>query len=396
MAATKNLSEEDENTIIELYKQGLNQKEIGKKFGISGTSVRYKLKQAGVYDRQRGKWTEEEKQEMIKMYHTSDILVRDIAKHFDISEHYCAELLKRWGVKRLGAQRALIANRNNVKEIDIVNTYNELRDIEAVARVYKTSDTSIRTILKKNGLTKVGIKYDLWKFIESKKEYIYQRVAEGSGIITICRELGDLNPTTLYNHTRKWGLKTEYPLIEKVRKILSENREQMFKDYYELKLSLGELATKYGISPSRMGIEVAKWGWKIRWSAVDSSIERFTEKCLTEAGVSFVKQFKLGRSKCDFFLPDANLIIEANGDYWHSNPLIYKESEFDDIQRKNMVRDAKKYAAAKKAGHSIVYVWESEIKKRPEEVKAALMALVANPTSHSSCRDFLLAAKDSS
>lgn len=394
MAAIKKLSEADLAEIVELYRQGVSQKEIGKKIGISGTSVRYRLKQAGVHDKQRGKWTEEEKAKMIAMYRAGNILIRDIAKEFGISTYHCGDILGKWGVERLGSKRKLVTSINNFSEADVVETYKKLRDIEAVAVVHNTSDVTIRTILRRNGMTRVGLKYELNKLIEDNKEYIYRRVAEGSGLITICRELGDINPTTLYKYAKKWGLKTEYPIVQKIKRIFSESKDQMYHDYYVDKMSIEEISKKFGISTFRMWKEISKWGWKMRWSAIDTSIEIFTEKCLVEAGVNFVKQFKLGRSKCDFFLPDANLIIETNGDYWHGNPFIYEESEFDDIQRKNIGRDVKKYAAAKEAGHSIIYVWESEIKKQPEEVKVALMVLVANPISHSSCRDFLLVAKE--
>lgn len=376
--------------MVLLYADNMTLSDIGKIFNVSGVSVRYRLKQRGVYDKDRGKWTEEEKNRMIEMYEKGNILLVDIGKEFGIAAHSCSQLLKGWGVKRLGAQRALITNRNGVEESDIVRTYHELRDIEAVAKVYNTSDTSIRTILRRNGLDKVGLKAELNKLLEDNREYIHRRVAEGSGLITICKELGGINPTTLYNYAKKWGLKAEYPLVKKVRKILDDNREAMYRDYYEGRMSLGRLADKYDISPSRMGIEVAKWGWKLRWGAIDTSIERFVEKCLSDAGVRFEKQFKLGRYRCDFYLPDSNLILETNGDYWHGNPIRYKESEFDEIQRKNIKRDERKFKAAKNAGYSIAYIWESEIDDHPDKVQKILCSLMTIPRFHCSCRDFFL------
>lgn len=390
MAATKGLTKENVDKIVELYSSGTTLSAIGKIFGISGVSVRYRLKQRGAYDKDRNRWTEEEKERMIQAYNRGDMLLPGVGRLFNISAHHCSQMLRKWGVKRLGPQRALITNRNNVSESDIVKSYLGFRDIEVVAKIYNTSDTSIRTLLRRNGLCKAGLKHELNALLEDNKEYVHKRVEQGSGLITICRELGGINPTTLYNYAKKWGLKVEYPLVKKVKKILTENRELMFKDYYEGKMSLLQVAKKYDVSPSRMSIAASKWGWKLHWRAIDTSIERFVEECLKKSNIIFEKQFKLRKFKCDFYLPELNLILETNGDYWHANPKIYSELDFDQVQRKNLARDERKFKEAQEKGFNIVYIWESEIRDKPEEIRQEIFKLKTAPIFHNSCRDFFL------
>jgi len=48
-----------------------------------------------------------------------------------------------------------------------------------------------------------------------------------------------------------------------------------------------------------------------------TKIEEVVAKSLTSLGVDFVEQYKIGKYFADFMLPHHNIVIEADGNYWH-------------------------------------------------------------------------------
>lgn len=51
-----------------------------------------------------------------------------------------------------------------------------------------------------------------------------------------------------------------------------------------------------------------------------SSIETTLAEILDDLSIDYYQQYKLGFCLFDFFLPDHKILIECNGDYWHSLP----------------------------------------------------------------------------
>lgn len=80
-----------------------------------------------------------------------------------------------------------------------------------------------------------------------------------------------------------------------------------------------------------------------------TSIEVKMADELTRRGIKYEEQRSLSdKFLLDFFLPEFNIIIECDGDYWHRLP-------------KNMARDKSKNAYIKACGISLYRFWESEI-----------------------------------
>lgn len=68
----------------------------------------------------------------------------------------------------------------------------------------------------------------------------------------------------------------------------------------------------------------------------------------------------------DNYLTKHKLAIEVMGDYWHSSPLKYKD-KINDKQKHIISRDKAKHTYIKKHhGIEILYLWESDILKRPD------------------------------
>lgn len=81
-----------------------------------------------------------------------------------------------------------------------------------------------------------------------------------------------------------------------------------------------------------------------------SSIEFAVEAELARREINFVPQKKMAQFVCDFYVPHLKLVIECDGDYWHSKPEV-------------AARDKRKDAWLTSHGQKIVRLKEHEIKK---------------------------------
>ena len=96
--------------------------------------------------------------------------------------------------------------------------------------------------------------------------------------------------------------------------------------------------------------------------------EKFAKDFLDKLKVKYVYQFKaesIGRYY-DFYLPENGVIIEVDGDYYHSKGLVYEE--MSPMQKRNKRADKQKDHWALINGIPIIRIWESDINKHPEKV----------------------------
>lgn len=94
--------------------------------------------------------------------------------------------------------------------------------------------------------------------------------------------------------------------------------------------------------------------------------ERYFAKILDELDIQYETQAPVKRYVCDFYLPEYNMIIEIDGDYWHANPA--KFSPEDLIGGKKMfakdvwVYDKNKTKTIKESGFRVLRYWASDLK----------------------------------
>ncbi len=79
----------------------------------------------------------------------------------------------------------------------------------------------------------------------------------------------------------------------------------------------------------------------------------------------------------DAYLPDHNIVIQFDGDYWHGN--IEKYPNPDGRQVKRMRLDLSQDAYMAKCSVRVFRIWESDLKERPDHVKNQLLLFLAHP-----------------
>ena len=97
-------------------------------------------------------------------------------------------------------------------------------------------------------------------------------------------------------------------------------------------------------------------------------------------GQDFFHQYKfMNKFMCDFCFPEQRVIIEADGDYWHVNPIKYANKKLYPPQIKGVGRDKSKKAYITKVDNgswTLINLWESDIKedvsKCVDKIEAAL------------------------
>jgi G:T-mismatch repair DNA endonuclease (very short patch repair protein) len=108
----------------------------------------------------------------------------------------------------------------------------------------------------------------------------------------------------------------------------------------------------------------------------DTKIEIKMESLLTNLEIDFIKQHQVKNWVFDFYLPEINLVIECQGDYWHSNPNIFDHNNLSEMQMKNIERDERKrkYLVENNIHH--LFFWENEIIKNIESIKETIFSYI--------------------
>lgn len=102
--------------------------------------------------------------------------------------------------------------------------------------------------------------------------------------------------------------------------------------------------------------------------------EKFAKEFLEKLGINYVYQYKaesIGRF-FDFYIPSANLIIEIDGGWYHSDPRVIEGRELNPMQKKNKRVDELKNKWAFSHGIPILRIWEKDINENPSAVMKLL------------------------
>lgn len=96
---------------------------------------------------------------------------------------------------------------------------------------------------------------------------------------------------------------------------------------------------------------------------------------LTSMNINFEEEKTIGPYSFDIFLQSFNILIEVDGDYFHSNPKIYPLGPKTKTQKINKYRDIKKDKFCKENGLTLLRFWESDILNQESFIKEKLWQL---------------------
>lgn len=106
----------------------------------------------------------------------------------------------------------------------------------------------------------------------------------------------------------------------------------------------------------------------------ETKIETEVSRTLSRLNIPHTKQHWINKNSYDIRISGTNLIIEVNGDFWHANPLIYKDDDilphpFGKVIAKDLwMKDENKKILAENKGYKIIYIWEKEIKDNKDNL----------------------------
>lgn len=85
---------------------------------------------------------------------------------------------------------------------------------------------------------------------------------------------------------------------------------------------------------------------------------------LDSSNISYCNEELFIYYSVDNYLIDCGLIIEVMGDYWHGNPIKFRN--LNDMQIKNIIRDKAKHSfLLNNYGVNVLYLWEKDIIENP-------------------------------
>lgn len=114
-----------------------------------------------------------------------------------------------------------------------------------------------------------------------------------------------------------------------------------------------------------------------------TSIEKKIESFLIENKINYKFSFILQKRQYDFILYDYNLIIEADGDYWHANPKFWDVNRNDtskkqlyETQKMKILDDKIKNRIAKENNYNIFRFWEDDINNNFNMVEEKILNFI--------------------
>jgi very-short-patch-repair endonuclease len=97
---------------------------------------------------------------------------------------------------------------------------------------------------------------------------------------------------------------------------------------------------------------------------------------LEELGIEYETQKIVGGKIYDFYVPEKNMLIEVDGDFWHAKDKSLNEMTM--VQKKTFFNDLRKNAIAKNNGYELERVWEGELSDQYELIKSRFKYLLTD------------------
>lgn len=108
----------------------------------------------------------------------------------------------------------------------------------------------------------------------------------------------------------------------------------------------------------------------------DTTPVRIFRDLLDKHYIDYQQEQQLFIWSFDFFLPQYNIYIEIDGDYFHSNPRIYKNGPKTKTQKINWYRDIKKNTFCNEHNIILYRFWEFDIINHIKKVEKKLLCIL--------------------
>lgn len=321
------------------------------------------------------------------LYITQNNSAIEVAKILKVSKFTITDRLKRYGIKKdkdavkLQMEKTNLekygtkypsqseqirekVKKTNLEKYGVENPFQfeqvkekiKQTNLEKYGADHPMHSNKIKEKIKQTNLEKYGVEYP------AQSKEIYDKVKK-----TNLEKYGVENPLQSYE-VKKKSKKTnldrygvEYPMrISKVKNkfkdsLLSNNfpnvikyfadketTEDFLKKNYNEKTTLIQLSKDTGVSITVVGKYIHKYGLEdyIEYDCKVSQPEKDIVDYLTSKGITNIMQNNRNILDCkeiDIFLPDYNVGIEFNGDYWHSELKRGKRYHYD----KSMLANSK-------------------------------------------------------
>lgn len=191
---------------------------------------------------------------------------------------------------------------------------------------------------------------------------------------------GKIEGTKIYNDKRKNHSEflNEYYLDPNNRERTKHTIDSYIKKYGEIlgkqKYKEYYIAWKRGMEKRSMNGRHKNYS-NISQMLFDNIIATFDSN-ISACYATFNYEFSLSNNDTlyfyDFTVPDLNLIIEFNGDYWHANPTLYNETFVHPVLNRTAKeiwdKDDIKIRVAKDNGYDVLIIWEKDYQDDPNKV----------------------------
>lgn len=99
---------------------------------------------------------------------------------------------------------------------------------------------------------------------------------------------------------------------------------------------------------------------------VNSKPQEILDNILDKNNINYEREKSVIYYAIDNYLCDYNLMIEVQGDYWHTNPIKYMD-KINKMQYDRIAKDKRKHTYIKNQyGIEILYLWENDLYNRPD------------------------------
>lgn len=221
------------------------------------------------------------------------------------------------------------------------------------------SRTERRGALNGNG----GIKSRPWLEGENHPWSKWHKAHPDFGV----KQKGEANPIHRVKH-----LYTDVEYVSRITRGIRAHVEaktgRSYEEVYGLEKTEEYKEKLRAASPARM----AKFERRV------TAPERIVQTLLERLEIRCETQVAFGPYTVDFYVPEYNLVVQVDGDFWHANPSIYPDEKLSKVQRKQRRLDASCNAFLTNRGVKCLRLWEKDLYYRIEWCAAEIMRMCTN------------------